>query len=141
MIEFEIDYFQSFIFNENQLKKYLEAAKHNLDIAEKTEIPEVIFDFSYQALIQFGIAVIAQKGYKVRSIPGHHVKILEKMSLIIENNDIDFFGNKMRRLRNKGLYDGVVNLISLKDAQDLYQFVKNILDKTNFWYFEHKLIS
>lgn len=132
MIEFEIDYFQNFVFSEHQLNKYLDAARHNLDIAEKTEITEVIFDFSYQALIQFGIAIIAKEGYKVRSIPGHHVKILQKMSLILKNTDIDSFGNKMRRLRNKGLYDGVINLISLKDAQDLYLFVNDIFKKTNF---------
>ena len=132
MIEFEIDYFQAMNFNEDQIGKYRSSAIHALGIAEETEIPEVIFDFSYQALIQFGIAAIAKQGYKVRSIPGHHVKILQKMSLILNNNDIDFFGNKMRRLRNKGMYEGVINLISLKDSQDLYQFVKKIIENSNF---------
>ena len=79
---------------------------HDLKIAEASDITDVIFKFSYDALIKLGITLIAKKGYKVRSTTGHHVKILEKLSQLLKDEDILVLGNKMRQERNVNLYDG-----------------------------------
>ncbi len=73
-------YFQKFKFEDSQIKNYLKSSQRDLDIASKSKISEVVFRFSYDALIKLGIFLIAKNGYKVRSIPGHHIKILEQLA-------------------------------------------------------------
>ena len=65
---------------------------------------------------------------KVRSVPGHHVKILTKMSEILNDVDILTIGNAMRMKRNTDLYGGGAP-ISEKEANDYYHFVKESLEK------------
>ncbi|MDP8258217.1 MAG: hypothetical protein P9L90_02165 [Candidatus Aadella gelida] len=60
------------------------SAQRDLKIAESTNISDVVFKFTYDALIKLGIMLIAKKGYKVRSTAGHHIKILEKLSQVPE---------------------------------------------------------
>jgi len=96
MIKFESDFFQKLNFTPTQLKNYRLAVSHDLQIAKSSSQPEVIFEFSYKALMRFGIALIAKNGYRVRSITGHHVKILEKMAEILNDENILILGNKMR---------------------------------------------
>jgi hypothetical protein len=79
MINFESQYFQKLAFKEEQIEQFLKSALHDLKIAQDSDIPDVVFKFSYDALIKLGIVLIAKKGYKVRSTTGHHVKILEKL--------------------------------------------------------------
>lgn len=128
MINFESQYFQKLEFKEGQIKRFLKSALHDLKIAETSDIPDVIFKFSYDALIKLGIALIAQKGYKIRSTTGHHVKILEKLSQILKEEDILVLGNKMRQERNVNLYDGGL-LVGEKDSLEYLKFVKNIFKK------------
>ena len=128
MMNFENDYFQKLKFTENQTKEYFISAKRKLEIAQESNIPEVIFTFSYDALIKLGIALISEKGYKVRSIRGHHIKILEKTSQLLKNKDINTIGNEMRQKRNTDLYGGGV-LISEKDSKAYTKFIQNIFHK------------
>ncbi len=67
MTDFESDYFQKMRFTPQQLKQYLRSAENDLQIAQNSHIPEVIFKFSYDAFIKWGITLIARQGYKVRS--------------------------------------------------------------------------
>lgn len=106
MINFEHQYFQKISFKEEEIEQFARSAFHDLKIAEESDIPDVIFKFSYDALIKLGIALIAKKGYKVRSASGHHIKILEKLSQLFNDDDILVLGNKMRQERNFNLYDG-----------------------------------
>jgi retron-type reverse transcriptase len=128
MINFENQYFRKLVFTDKQIKQFCDSANHDLKIAELSDIKDVVFKFSYDSLIKLGIFLIAKKGYKVRSTSGHHVKILEKLSDILQDNDILIMSNKMRQERNINLYDGVF-FISEKDSHEYLNFVKNIFKK------------
>ena len=101
---------------------------YDLTIAEESDIPDVVFKFSYDALIKLGIMLIARRGYKVRSAVGHHVKILEKLGQLLNDEDILILGNKMRQERNMNLYDGGY-VIGQKDSLEYLNFVKNAFKK------------
>ena len=127
MIKFSSDYFQKFSFDQQQLAGFLKSARHYLAIAKKAEVPEVIFEFTYNALIKYGIYLIAKNGYKIRSVVGHHIKLLEKISEIRVNEEIAIIGNRMRQSRNFNLYDQGL-LISEKDAKGYFDFVSKIIN-------------
>ncbi|TAM40596.1 hypothetical protein EPN54_02585 [bacterium] len=130
MINFESQYFQKLAFKEEQIEQFLKSALHDLEIARVSDIPDVVFKFSYDALIKLGIALIAGKGYKIRSTAGHHVKILEKLSQILKDEDILVFGNKMRQERNLNLYNGGF-FVAEKDSREYLSFVKGLFRKAD----------
>jgi hypothetical protein len=130
MINFERQYFQKLAFQKEQISQFVRSALHDLKIAGSADIPDVVFKFSYDALIKLGIALIAKKGYKVRSATGHHVKILEKLNQILKEEDILVLGNKMRRERNVNLYDGGF-FVGEKDSREYLDFVKNVFKKAD----------
>ena len=128
MINFESQYFQKLAFKDEQIEQFLKSALHDLKIAQDSDIPDVVFKFSYDAFIKLGIVLIAQKGYKVRSTTGHHVKILEKLSQLLKDEDILVLGNKMRQERNVNLYDGGF-FVGEKDSLEYLKFVKSTFKK------------
>lgn len=129
MIAFDSKYFKEFEFTAKQFDRYLESAYRDFSIASRSSEAEVQFQFSYNALIKLGIVLISRHGYKVKSRSGHHIKILEKMALILDDRDISIIGNKMRVDRNYDLYGGGV-LISEKEASEYRQWLKEIFLKT-----------
>jgi len=129
MTNFESQYFQKLAFKEEQIEQFLKSAWHDLKIAQESDIPDVVFKFSYDALIKLGIVLIAKKGYKVRSTIGHHVKILEKLSQLLKDEDILVLGNKMRQERNVNLYDGGF-FVGEKDSLEYLKFVKSAFKKS-----------
>ena len=77
MIKFETAYFSKFNFTEEQIAQFLNNALKDLEIAKENIRPEVKFSYSYSAFIKGGIALLAKVWrVKIRSIPGHHVKII-----------------------------------------------------------------
>ena len=100
----------------------------DLNIARKDQFREVKFTYCYQALIKIGIALQAKNGIKVRSVIGHHVKILEKLSENLSDPDIFTIGNAMRMKRNKDLYD-VGAAITKKEVEDYIVFVSGVIQK------------
>lgn len=128
MINFESRHFQKIPFNQEQITQFLKSAFHDLKIAQDSTVSDVIFKFSYDALIKSGIALIAENGYKVRSTAGHHIKILEKLSQLFQNEDILIFGNKMRQERNANLYDGGF-FVGKKDSLEYLKFVKGVFKR------------
>ena len=125
MINFEKQYFRKFNFDESQLKRFLSTAKRDLKIARDSKIAEVVFKFSYDAFIKLGIAIIAFRGHKVRSVIGHHMKVIEKLAEILDDEDIAVIGNKIRQTRNFDFYDGGTE-ITEKDSEEYLRFVENI---------------
>lgn len=128
MINFESQHFQKLTFKAIQTEQFLNSALHDLKIAEESKIPDVIFKFSYDALIKLSIFLIAKRGYKIRSTTGHHVKILEKLSQILKDEDILVLGNKMRQERNFNLYDGGF-FVGEKDSREYLNFVRSVFKK------------
>lgn len=129
MINFESQHFQKLTFKKEQIDQFLKSAFHDLKIAEDSDISDVIFKFSYDAIIKLGIALIAKKGYKVRSTTGHHVKIMEKLSQLLKDEDILVLGNKMRQERNLNLYDGGF-FVGEKDSLEYLKFVKSVFKRS-----------
>ena len=125
----EKEFFQKFHFSPEEARARFESARRDLRIAEKDPFPEVRFTYAYQALIKTGTALLAGEGLKVRSIPGHHVKILEKMSELLSDADILTLGNAMRMKRNQDLY-GTGELISDKESREYLAFVQSVLNRT-----------
>lgn len=130
MTNFESQHFQKITFQKQQIDQFLQSSSHDLKIAEESDVPDVVFKFCYDALLKLGIALIAQKGYKVRSKAGHHIKILEKLSQLLQDEDIVILGNKMRQERNINLYDGGF-FVGEKDSHEYLEFVKSIFKKAN----------
>jgi len=129
MINFETKFFQKQDFTKEDIMQLWDNAKRDLIIAKKDSLPEVKFTYSYNALIKSGIALIAKTGkVKVRSVQGHHIKILEKMSKILKDEEIRVIGNAMRTKRNLDFYGGGVE-VSEKEGHDYYVFVERILNK------------
>jgi len=129
MIKFEDNYFQKFDFSRKQVKKYLDSARKDLKIAKESDIVDVRFQFSYNSLIKLGVALIACHGYKVRARVGHHVKILEKISEMLNDENILIYGNQMRKTRNTELYDGGI-IITDKRAEEYFDFVLRLADSS-----------
>lgn len=126
MIKFETAYFSKFNFTEEQINQFLNNALKDLEIAKENSRPEVKFSYSYSAFIKGGIALLAKVGkVKIRSIPGHHMKIIEKMKEILKDETVEIIGNAMRSKRNEDFYGGGV-LISEKESVDYNLFVEKV---------------
>lgn len=129
MTTFEPKYFCKFKFTPEQIGRYLNNAVRDLKIASEDEHLEVKFNYCYNALIKSGIALMAGKaGMKARSIAGHHVKIIEKMSEILEDETVLAVGNAMRTKRNEDFYGGGV-FISEKESAEYLEYVKGVLKR------------
>lgn len=125
-IIFETKFFQKNKFNEKVILRYFNSASKSFKIAAQNKEPEIIFKFSYDALIKTGITLIALHGYRVKSRRGHHIKILEKLSKILLNKDISIIGDKMRKKRNLDLYEGGI-IIDTKETKQYLDFIKQVV--------------
>lgn len=126
MTHFNRQFFQKRSFTPSQIGQYMNSALEDLEIAQENSRSKVKFNYSYQALIKSGIALLAVYGVKVKSRIGHHVKIIEKMGEILKNETIEEIGNAMRRKRNVDLY-GVGTFLSDSETKEYYSFVKRIV--------------
>lgn len=84
------------------------------------------FNYAYTALIKAGIALLSFYQVKIRSVPGHHVKIIDKMSEILGDDTINDIGNVMRSKRNMDFYSGGIE-VTKKECSEYIQFVDNVL--------------
>ncbi|HBE44046.1 MAG TPA: hypothetical protein DDW17_01000 [Deltaproteobacteria bacterium] len=112
-------------FSLEEIEKYKKSAKRNLETAISSKEPEVIFHFAYMSLIKMGIYRLAKSGYRVKSKPGHHQKIIEYLSQMLKSEDIIIIGDKMRKDRNLDFYSADV-MYSEKEIKEYLEFVKNI---------------
>lgn len=123
---FDKNSFNAVKFNKEQINNILNSALRDLFVAKKSDIVEVVFRFSYDALLKFGMYILAKNGYKVRSVPGHHQKIIEQSSAILRNEYFLVVGERMRRQRNFDLYDCNFT-VSQKDVFEYLEFVDKII--------------
>lgn len=109
----------------DEIEKHKKSAKRNLEIAESSKETEVIFHFAYMALIKMGLYCLAKSGYRVKSKPGHHQKIIEHLSQALKSEDIIIIGEKMRKDRNLDLYSADV-MYSEKEIKEYLEFIEDI---------------
>ena len=122
-------YFAKHPFTPEQILQTLDSGLEDLEIARTANHPKVRFNYSYNALLKSGIALIAfREGLKVKSRPGHHVKILEKLSKGLKDKTILDVGDKMRRDRNFDLYAGG-GFVSESESREYFDFVEKILKR------------
>ena len=127
-MRFEDKHFDKFDFSKEQIKQYFANALRDLDIAKKDKINEVRFNYAYTSLIKGGIALLSSYGRRVKSLPGHHMKIIEKMSQILKDDTINTIGNLMRSKRNIDLYSGGID-VTEKECKEFVEFSEKVLDK------------
>lgn len=127
-MKFEDKYFNCFKFEQEQISKNFQNASRDFDIAVKDEILDVKFNYTYSALIKAGIALLSFKNVKVKSVPGHHSKIIEQISRILKDNSIMTIGNLMRSKRNLDFYAGGVE-VTEKECKEFMEFTEKVLSK------------
>jgi len=127
-MEFDSKYFSDFKFTKEQIIKNFDNALKDLKIAREDKISEVKFNYTYNAFIKAGIALISSYGKKVRSLPGHHIKIIEVMSAILEDSSVDAVGNMMRSRRNTDFYDGGID-VTEKECSECLEFVSSVIER------------
>ena len=125
-MKFDDRYFKHLNFSKEQIDKNLKNAFKDFGIAKKDNILEVKFNYTYTPLIKAGIALLSFYKLKIKSVPGHHIKIIEKMSDILKNDTIDEVGNAMRSKRNLDFYSGGIE-VTEKECREYINFVENVL--------------
>lgn len=82
-MKFDKNYFSRQSFALEELEKYRKSIVRYLNIAKTSAETDVKFHFTYMALIKIGIYFIAKEGYRIKSRPGHHQKIIETLSKLL----------------------------------------------------------
>ena len=128
MMRFDDRYFNGFKFTRGQTEKNLDNAMKDLAIAKQDKITEVKFTYAYSALIKAGIALANLYDKKVKSVPGHHAKIIEMISTMLGDGAIEVIGNAMRSKRNTDFYGGGSEVTN-KEAAEYLEFVNGVVTR------------
>lgn len=118
--------FEKFSFKKEQVKGYFNSAVRDIAIADGSDVPEVIFKFSYDALLKLAIAFCALNGLRVKARLGHHTGLIGRLSEFLDDKEVEVIGNEMRMKRNIDLYSGGT-LISKKEADEYCGWVKGVI--------------
>lgn len=129
--------FEHFNFSWKQVEKYHNSAKRDLAIASKSNVPEVAFRFSYDALLKLSMAVCAKNNLRVKAKRGHHIELIKKLAFFLKDSEIEVLANEMRAKRNWDLYSGGI-LISKKEATSYVLWVKNIFQKSETYFSQNQ---
>ena len=127
-MKFDKNYFTKQDFTPAELAKYERSFRHELAIAEANPEPEVKFHFAYMALIKIGIHLLAKAGYRLKSKPGHHIKLIEFLSGHFKSEEIAAVSERMRQTRNLDLYGGGF-LPSKEEIKDYLDLIKRMANK------------
>lgn len=120
-------------YRADQVEGHLKGAVKKLKTAKKIAIDdeEAAYQLAYEAMLKASLALILRQGLRPRSLPGHHVAIIEKAGKILGKeaaNLIKAF-DIMRRNRNTFLYeaDGFLSEHEVSEAlQIAHKYLKLI---------------
>jgi hypothetical protein len=121
------EHFAKFNFSQGQIRKNLDNALKDLAIAKKDKILEVKFNYTYTALLKAGIALLSMHKIKIRSIPGHHIKLIDTLAQILEDEAIADIGHVMKMKRNQDLYAGGIE-VTHKECLEYLNFVERVVE-------------
>jgi len=117
--------FEKFNFTPKQVERYYKSALRDYYIARKSDVPEVMFRFCYDALIKLAITLCVSQNLRVKSRTGHYIELIKKLSEYLNNEEINLIVNEMRMKRNRDLYgEGI--LISLETAKGYIEWAKEV---------------
>jgi hypothetical protein len=122
------NFFRRQTYTAQQLHSFERSAREDLAIAAQSEYTQVKFRFCYDALLKLGILLAARAGYKVRSVPGHHIKLLEALADLAETPDVEVMADAMRQKRNMNLYEGGA-YVSDSEAAEYLRFVLDLFKR------------
>ncbi len=123
----------------NQISRFLSSAGKRLAAAEKTLAidAEASYQLAYEAMLKASIGFMLSFGFRARSLPGHHITIIEFAVKRLGRGfraQVEMF-DRMRRKRHQALYD-VSGFIStqearqaLKTAEEYLQIVRSEIAK------------
>lgn len=127
-MNFEDKFFTKFNFSEGQIKRHFENALKDLKIVETDNFLDVKFNYAYSALLKSGITLLTFNQVKIKSMPGHQVKIIEKLAEALKDDNVNDIANIMRSKRNIGMYAGGIE-VTEKECKEYIDFVKNVIAK------------
>ena len=127
-MKFDDKYLVRFAFTPVQVVKNLNNAEKALNIAKTDRILDVKFNYAYSGLLKAGIALLSYNQIKVKSAPGHHIKIIEILADELKDETIADIGNAMRSKRNIDMYAGGVE-VSEKECLEYIDFVSKIISQ------------
>ncbi len=127
-MRFESRFFQKSRFTGDQVKKLLGNSLKDLEIARKVDILDVKFNYAYTSLIKTGITILGHLNVRVKSVPGHQVKIIDVLARVLDDKSIEIMGNLMRSKRNQDLYAGGIE-ITEKECLEYIEFVDRVFKK------------
>jgi len=127
-VKFDDKYFSNFDFTRTQVKRNFENSLKDLNIAKTDKILDVKFNYAYSALLKSGLALLSHQNKKVKSAPGHHVKIIEALAEILKDGTIEDMGNAMRSKRNIDMYSGGIE-VTEKECQEYIDFASKVISQ------------
>lgn len=120
-------YFQTVSFNDSDISKLIDNAFRDLSIAQNDKYTEVKFNYAYQSILKIGIAILAKcYSVRVRSRPGHHIRVLQVLSDALNDSDVFDLADIMRQKRHADLYDGG-EVVTEKEAEEYVAFASQVL--------------
>lgn len=104
-------------------RKKLQAAKKTLEIDEETS-----YQMAYEAMLKASLGFMLSFGLRPRSLPGHHVTIIEfaGRQLGKEFKTLIALFDRMRRKRHQAIYD-VNGFISDQEAKQALETAEKYL--------------
>lgn len=127
-MRFDLKYFKQYNFTNEEILKHFQNAKRDLDIAYKDKILDVKFNYTYNALIKGSIALLSYHQMKLKSVPGHHMKLIDILAEMLEDQNIADIGHVIRSKRNIDLYSGGTD-VTKKECSEFLEFVTSIIIK------------
>lgn len=120
-------------FFNSSVKKFKKAEKV-LPIDEETA-----YQMFYEAMLKASLALMLSYGFRPRSLPGHHVNIIEFSTKKLGNHYAYIMNtfNKMRRKRNQVIYEADVEITekeannALKTAKEYLLIIKKHINSNN----------
>jgi len=108
----------------DQIARFFQGASRKLATARKILVidEEACFQQAYEAMLKASLALMLSHGTRPRSLPGHHVVIIEFAGKQLGGayGELISLFDRMRRKRNLALYD-VKGFISRLDAERALQ--------------------
>jgi hypothetical protein len=114
-----------------QIGRFLASARWKLASAEKILAfdEEACLQQAYEAMLKASLGFVLSHGARARSLPGHHVAIIEFLEARIDKKHTALMASfdRLRRKRNMALYDdsGMVTRTEAKQSlETALQFIE-----------------
>ncbi len=115
----------------DRIARYLAGAGKKLQAARKILVidEEAAYQLAYEAMLKASLGFMLSFGVRPRSLPGHHVTIIEFAGerLGKEFKHLILMFDRMRRKRNQAIYE-VDGFISTTDARKAIDSAEQYLD-------------